>query len=62
MPNWLQPVAKIMPLYYGADAMSGVITRGSGWNSVGMQISVLIIFAILFLLLNSITLRRFRQV
>jgi len=62
MPNWLQALAHVMPLYYGADAMSQVITKGVSLAQVSGQLSVLVGFAVLFFALNLLTMRRYRQV
>jgi len=62
MPNWLQALAHVMPLYYGADAMSQVITKGVSLATVSGQLIVLVGFAVVFFSLNLLTMRRYRQV
>ncbi|GAF35840.1 ABC transporter permease [Lentilactobacillus farraginis] len=62
MANWLQPIARIMPLYYGASAMSNVIQKGVGFLTILPKLSILVGFAILFLILNLVSMRRYRQV
>lgn len=62
MANWLQPIAKIMPLYYGASAMSNVIEKGSNFMKILPNISILVGFAAIFLILNIFSMRRYRQV
>jgi ABC-2 type transport system permease protein len=62
MAHWLQPIARIMPLYYGADAMSNVIEKGANFMNIGFDLTILLGFAVLFLMLNMVTMRRYRQV
>jgi ABC-2 type transport system permease protein len=62
MAGWLQPVAKIMPLYYGATAMSNVIEKGSNFTDIFGDVIALLIFFALFLVLNLVSMRRYRQV
>ncbi|GEP24828.1 hypothetical protein LDI01_24210 [Lentilactobacillus diolivorans] len=62
MANWLQPVARIMPLYYGASAMSNVIEKGFTFMDILPKLGILIGFAALFLIFNIMSMRRYRQV
>lgn len=62
MPGWLQAIAHIMPLYYGADAMSQVVEKGAGFSAIWGQLVIMIGFAVLFLALNVQTLKKYRQV
>jgi ABC-2 type transport system permease protein len=62
MPTWLQPISKIMPLYYGATAMSSVIAQGKTLAAVNFDLLMLILFSGLFLLLNFWSLKKYRQV
>lgn len=62
MANWLQPVARIMPLYYGASAMSNVIEKGFTFMDILPKLGILVGFAALFLIFNIISMRRYRQV
>ena len=45
MTPWLQKLSHIMPLYYGADAMRGIMIRGEGWSDIQTDIYVLIGFS-----------------
>lgn len=62
LPHWLQPVSYIMPLYYGASGMSAVVQKGATFVDVLPNMGVLVLFSIVFLVLNLITMRRYRQV
>lgn len=61
MNPWLQKLSNIMPLYYGADAMRGIMIRGEGWGDFGVDAYVLLGFSTLFALLNVIALRKHRR-
>ncbi|MFT8714205.1 MAG: ABC transporter permease [Leuconostoc pseudomesenteroides] len=57
-----QGVAKIMPLYYGGDALTNVIKKGASISGVWLDLVVLIGFAIILLVLNIVGLKRYRRV
>ncbi|GGF98270.1 ABC transporter permease [Paenibacillus aceti] len=61
MDTWVQVVARIMPLYYGADALKGVMYKGLGFPDIAFDLSVLVLFAALFILLNVVALRKYRK-
>ncbi|MGG4038503.1 ABC transporter permease [Bacillus ginsengihumi] len=60
MANWLQLLGKIMPIYYGADALKAVMYKGLSISDVGGDIIALLVFAIIFILLNIVALKRYR--
>nr|WP_243686261.1 ABC transporter permease [Lentilactobacillus rapi] len=62
MADWLQPVAKIMPLYYGAQSMSDVIQKGATIGDIAPSLGILLIFVVVFLVLNMLSMRHYRQV
>lgn len=61
MADWLQNIGKVMPLYYAADALKAVMYKGQSLSDVGGDLLVLAIFAIIFIVLNIIVLRRYRK-
>ncbi|OPA73964.1 ABC transporter permease [Paenibacillus selenitireducens] len=62
MTPWLQKLSYIMPLYYGADAMRGIMIRGESIGSIQLDIYVLLGFSITFALLNIIALKKQRSI
>lgn len=61
MADWLQVLAKFMPLYYGADALKGVMYRGVGLGDISMNLYILLAFAIIFILLNLFALKKYQN-
>jgi ABC-2 type transport system permease protein len=61
MANWLQAVGKVMPMYYAADALKGVMYKGAGFNDILYDLGILAAFAIVFIILNVFALKRYRQ-
>ncbi|GGG89781.1 ABC transporter permease [Paenibacillus radicis (ex Gao et al. 2016)] len=57
----LQKLSYIMPLYYGADAMRGIMIRGEGWSDFQNDVYVLAAFSLLFALLNIAALKKHRR-
>jgi len=61
MAEWLQILGRIMPLYYGADALQGVMYRGEGIGDVYGDLLTLCVFAALFIALNVKALKKYRK-
>lgn len=62
MATWLQYLAKIMPIYYAADALKGVMYKGFDLSQVNGDIFALIIFAVIFIILNVFALKKYRKI
>ncbi|RUS47167.1 ABC transporter permease [Cohnella sp. AR92] len=60
MNPWLQKLSYVMPLYYGADAMRGIMLRGERFADIQLNIYVLLAFSIAFILLNIASLKKQR--
>ncbi|MDP4117848.1 MAG: ABC transporter permease [Bacillota bacterium] len=61
MAKWLQVIAKIMPIYYCADALKSVMYKGLGFNAIKWDILVLAVFAAVFVILNIFALKKYRK-
>ncbi|MBB3111195.1 ABC-2 type transport system permease protein [Paenibacillus phyllosphaerae] len=61
MAGWMQVLARIMPLYYGADALKGVMYKGWGFGDIAVDVLVLLLFAAVFIALNTFALRKYRK-
>ncbi len=61
MAGWLQWVAKVMPLYYAADALKGVMYMGLGLGDITFDLAALVLFAFIFIILNIFALKRYRK-
>lgn len=62
MATWLQYICHIVPLYYGASALQGIVVKGYDIVNLKFEFSILILFAIVFSLLNIISLKRYRKI
>jgi ABC-2 type transport system permease protein len=62
MQPWLQKLSYIMPLYYGADAMRGIMIRGETFGNIQLDIYVLLGFSVAFALLNVLALKKQRAI
>ena len=58
MPNYLQWVAKILPLKYGVDGLRQIMLYGKNLGDVGFDLAVLVAFAAVVSILAALTLRR----
>jgi ABC-2 type transport system permease protein len=45
LPNWLQAVGKLLPLYYAADALRKIMVLNASFNQVFLDIAVLGIYS-----------------
>lgn len=62
MNPWLQKLSYAMPLYYGADAMRGIMLRGEGFADIQADVYVLLGFSVAFALLNVVALKKQRAI
>jgi len=60
-PLWVQALSRIFPLTYGAEALSDIAFRGLGFSDIAVNLSVLLGFTILFLVLNTLVLKKYRR-
>jgi ABC-2 type transport system permease protein len=58
LPDWLQWIAKFLPLTYGVDGIRAMMLEGKGLLDVGKEIAVLAGYAIALMALAGISLRR----
>ncbi|SOB99198.1 ABC-2 type transport system permease protein [Ureibacillus xyleni] len=61
MADWLQVLAKLMPLYYAADALKGVMYKGATLSEISNDLYILLAFAVVFIILNLFALKRYRK-
>lgn len=62
MSIWLQNIARIMPLYYGASALSGIFVKGFNFYNIYSDCIILIIFIIVLYTFNIFGLKRYRKI
>lgn len=60
-PLWVTTLSKVFPMTYGADALRSVILRGATFSDVSLDILILVGYALLFILLNSLALKKYRR-
>lgn len=58
MPDYLQWIARFLPLTYGVDGIRAMMLNGENLAGVGKEVGILAAFAVAFLVLASLTLRR----
>ncbi len=58
MPGYFQAIARVLPLRYAVDGLSGIMLEGQGLGDVGMELAVLCTFAIILMSLAAMTVRR----
>ncbi|MGG1575117.1 ABC transporter permease [Fictibacillus sp. NRS-1165] len=61
LADWLQAVAKVMPLYYAADALKGIMYKGMELSDISWDLIALLIFASFFTILNVFALKKYRK-
>ncbi|MBC1535979.1 ABC transporter permease [Listeria sp. FSL L7-1485] len=62
MADWLVWIAHIMPLYYGADALTTIMVKGEGFSSFATDFYILLGFVLVFVVLNIFALKKYRKV
>lgn len=58
LPDYLQWIAKFLPLTYGVDGIRAMMLQGENLSGVAKEVWVLVGFAVVFLVLASLSLRR----
>lgn len=58
MPDYLQWIAKFLPLTYGVDGIRALMLQGQNLLDIGKEISVLAAYAAVLLIMAAFTLRR----
>lgn len=61
-PGWVQVLSKVFPMTYGAEALRDIMIRGESLSYVGVDLLVLLGYAVLFIILNIIALKKYRTV
>lgn len=62
MAGWLQVIAKCMPMYYGGNALQDVMYKGLGLSDISSDLFILLGFALVFILLNVLALKKYRKI
>ncbi|MFP7300066.1 ABC transporter permease [Neobacillus niacini] len=62
MAGWMQVLAKCMPMYYGGNALVEVMYKGAGFNAISDELLVLLGFALVFIVLNIVALKKYRKI
>lgn len=61
MAGWLQAIAKVMPMYYGGDALKNVMYKGMGLGDIRTDLLALFGFVVIFVTLNIFALKKYRK-
>ncbi|MFJ7734926.1 ABC transporter permease [Lysinibacillus sp. NPDC097287] len=61
MVEWLQNIGRIMPIYYASDALNGVMYKGYTFSDISTDLVILACFAVVFISLNIISLKKYRS-
>jgi len=61
-PQWVDALSKVFPLTYGAEALREVMIRGKGLSEVIVPTLILALYAVLFIYLNILALKKYRKV
>jgi ABC-2 type transport system permease protein len=62
MAGWMQVLAKCMPMYYGGSALVDVMYKGLGLSAIRNDLLVLLGFALVFMVLNVVALKKYRKI
>lgn len=58
LPDWLEPVALVLPIAHAVDALRAAILAGAGWGDVWRELLGCVAGCLLFLLLGVWSMRR----
>ncbi|MDP4089446.1 MAG: ABC transporter permease [Bacillota bacterium] len=60
-PTWVSILSKVFPLTYGAEALKNVALKGYSLSEVSFDVFILFGYAVLFIVLNILTLKKYRK-
>ena len=60
--NWVSAIGYVFPLRYAGDALTNVMIKGQGFEFIWFDIVILLLFILIFTILNIIGLKRYRKV
>jgi ABC-2 type transport system permease protein len=60
-PQWVTMLSKVFPLTYGAKALRDVMIRGYGLSQIAFPLIILSGYALLFIYLNILVLKKYRR-
>ena len=58
LPGYFQAVADVLPLTYAVEGLRDIMLRGHSLGDVGLELSVLVAYAVVLLALAAVTVRR----
>jgi ABC-2 type transport system permease protein len=58
LPDYLQVFSYLMPLTYANDALQNIMVRGTGLGAVWLDVGVLVLFALVTIVLSSLSVSR----
>ncbi|WP_238902256.1 ABC transporter permease [Clostridium sp. YIM B02506] len=61
-PTWVHVLSKVFPLTYGAEALKNVAIKGYTLGEVSFDVFMLTGYAILFIMLNILALKKYRRI
>lgn len=61
-PIWVTVLSKVFPLTYAADALTNVAIRGFGFDTIVLDLAILFAYMVLFLICNTLVLKKFRKI
>ncbi len=62
MASWVQVIGKFLPVTYAGNALTGIILKGADLSTIAGDLGMLMIFLVVFLILNILGLKRYRKV
>jgi len=62
LADWLQFLARFMPLYYIGNALQSVMIKGAGFGDIRNDLAAIVVFIGIFTILNIVGLKRYRRI
>lgn len=62
MAHWVQTIGKFLPLSYAGDALTNVMYKGQDFDTIAVDLAILVLFALVFTIANILGLRKYRKV
>lgn len=62
LPGWVRAIGNLMPIHYSTEALRNIMIRGTGFSGWWFDAAILILFSVVFMIINIFAIRRSRPV
>ncbi|MCQ2009883.1 ABC transporter permease [Sporolactobacillus sp. STSJ-5] len=62
LPSWVRAIGNLMPIHYSTEALRNIMIRGTGFSGWWLDGLILLLFSVVFIVINVLVIRRSRPI